>query len=44
MYKIMGEYHGNQEELDSTDSFIEAEYMLGEYVMAFGSEWAIWIA
>ena len=43
MYKIMGEYRGEQEELDSSNSFIEAEYMLAEYQMAFGQEWAIWI-
>lgn len=42
MYKVIGEYKGNREILDETDSIIEAEYLVGEYIMAFGSKWAIW--
>ena len=39
MYEIIGEYRGNQEVLDETDSYVTSEYQ-----MAFGSEWAIWIS
>ena len=43
MYKIMGRYRGRAEEVDSADSAEEARRLLGEYVMAFGAGWALWI-
>ena len=43
MFKIMGKYNGNIEEIDSFDSRREAVQMLGEYRMAFGSSWELWI-
>ena len=45
MYKIMGCYNSVEpEELDSTDYSDNAEYLLGEYKMAFGDNgWEIYI-
>lgn len=43
MFKIFGEYKGKQELLDETDSFVEAEYLVEEYKLAFGDRWAIWM-
>jgi hypothetical protein len=41
MYKIMGTYQGNTEEIDEADTRKEALYLLGEYRLAFGSEWVL---
>jgi hypothetical protein len=43
MYKIMGRYAGRTEEIDEFDSKEEAENMLGEYRMAYGAGWSLWI-
>jgi hypothetical protein len=44
MYKIMGKYDNHDvEELDSADTKQEAEYLVGEYRLAFGTGWEIWI-
>lgn len=43
-YSIMGEYRGNQEEIDTSESLVEAEFLAEEYKMSFGQEWAIWIS
>jgi len=40
-YKIMGEYKGNVEEVDTADTKAEAEYLLGEYRLAFGNSWVL---
>lgn len=43
-YKIMGRYKNRPvEEIDTAETHKEAQYLLGEYVMAFGSDWQIWI-
>ncbi len=42
MYEIKGIYNGNTEVIDTTDDKNEAVYLVGEYIMAFGSEWDIW--
>lgn len=42
VYNIVGEYRGNQEILDEAETDYDAEYLVAEYSMAFGSEWAIW--
>jgi hypothetical protein len=45
MYKIMETYSSGQtEEIDTADTREEAEFLLGEYRMAFGSDWKLWIA
>jgi hypothetical protein len=43
MLKIMGRYNGVTEELDTAKDQQEAEYLLGEYRLAFGAGWTIWI-
>lgn len=44
MFKIMGRYKGGrQEEIDSFDSREEADRMLGEYRMAFGTTYMLWV-
>jgi hypothetical protein len=49
-YKIFGRrwipnsnYRSHAEELDQTDSRRQAEYLVGEYRMSFGSSWEVWI-
>lgn len=43
-YKIMGKYKNlEEEELDIAKTEEEAEYLRKEYVMAFDSDWRIWI-
>lgn len=43
MYKIMGKYKGRIEEIDTADDHKEAEFLLGEYRMAFGPDWTLWV-
>ena len=44
MFVIMGKLKGSEaEELDTADTKKEALYLQGEYIMAFGSGWRIWI-
>ena len=43
MYVIMGKYRGNAGEIDQFETRKEAMRMFGEYRMAFGSEWVLWI-
>jgi hypothetical protein len=42
-YKVMGKYRGKTEELDSTTSAKNAHYLEGEYRLAFGRDWTIWV-
>lgn len=39
---IWGRYRGNVEKIDSASSKSSADYLVGEYRMAFGKEWEIW--
>ena len=41
-YLIMGKYRGKTEQVDTATGEAEANYLVGEYRMAFGSEWVIW--
>jgi len=44
MYKIMGKLKGCEtEEIDSAETAEDAEYLLGEYQLAFGSDWKLWV-
>ena len=43
MFKIMGEYNGKKEEIDTANSESAAEYLMYEYALAFGKGWKIWI-
>lgn len=43
MYIIMGTYRGRTEKIDQFCTRREAEYCLGEYRLAFGPEWKLWI-
>lgn len=42
-YEIIGKYmrNGRSEVVDRTDSRRDAEYLQGEYAMAFGQDWVI---
>jgi len=40
-YKIMGEYNGNREEVDSAETLDAAIFLLGEYSSSFGPSWDI---
>ena len=40
-FLIMGTYKGQTEEVDSTETAEEAETLLSEYRMAFGSDWTL---
>ena len=41
-YAIMGKLPGAElEEIDTADTRDEAEYLLGEYRMAFGPDWIL---
>jgi hypothetical protein len=42
-YLIMGKYKGRTEEIDSCEDKQEAERLVGEYQLAFGSDWHIWV-
>ena len=39
----MGKYNGQSEIIDSFEDETEAWTMLSEYIIAFGSNWQIWI-
>ena len=41
MYKIIGTYHGKSEEIDSADTLQDAQYLRGEYQLAYGNEWFV---
>ena len=43
MYKIIGVYNGQREEVDTADTRKQAEYLAGEYRLAFGKDWIITI-
>jgi hypothetical protein len=42
-FQIMGSYKGKREQLDTASTPKEAQYLKGEYQMAFGNQWTIWI-
>ena len=42
-YKIMGKSRYGTEELDEAKTEKEANYLLGEYALAYGPGWEIWI-
>jgi len=45
MFKIIGKYKNNKpEEIDEAETLKEANYLVGEYRLAFGFEWSIWVA
>lgn len=39
---VWGKYCGKVEKLDSANSQRSADYLVGEYRMAFGHDWTIW--
>ena len=41
MYEIWGRYNGEWEKIDESDNRNDADYLVGEYMMAFGSDWII---
>ena len=43
MYCIMGRSSYGVEEIDNADTKQEAERLAGEYRLAFGAGWSIWI-
>jgi hypothetical protein len=42
MYKIIGEYKGKKEILDTANNEASASYKAFEYFMAFSKEWTIY--
>jgi len=40
---IWGKYQGKAEVIDRASSKREASYLAGEYRMAFGRDWTIWV-
>ena len=43
MFHIKGMYRGRTEIIDSFDTMKEARRNLGEYSLAFGFDWNLWI-
>lgn len=43
MFKIKGNYRGKTEILDSCDCKHEAIRLAGEYRMAYGKDWTVWV-
>jgi len=43
VFQILGRYNNQTEEIDTADTKQEAEYLLGEYQLAFGAGWRLWI-
>jgi len=43
LFKIMGEFKGNTEQIDDTTSHKEADFLAREYRVAFGESWRIWV-
>ena len=43
MYKIMGKSKQGKEELDTAETRKEAQRLVGEYIMAFGPGWTVWL-
>lgn len=43
MFKIMGRYQGRKETIDTFTSRKEAIRCLGEYRLAFGAGWVLWL-
>lgn len=41
-YRIIGKYQASSEEIDTAKDLKEAEYLVGEYQMAYGKEWSVW--
>jgi len=43
-YTILGRYRGEKtaEELDTATGQDQADYLVGEYQLAFGRDWLIW--
>ncbi len=42
MFEIVGVYDGTEEVVDTAEDLTEARYLVGEYQMAFGSDWRIY--
>ena len=40
-YEIIGTYRGESEVVDTAKDRQEAEYLRGEYQLAFGNEWVV---
>lgn len=43
LFKIMGEFRGNTEQIDDTESRKEADFLAREYRVSFGESWRIWV-
>ncbi len=43
-YAIMGRSEYGKEEIDTADTLTEANRLAGEYRLAFGAGWSIWVA
>lgn len=42
-YRIMGNYRNSTEEIDNADDEGTARYLQGEYQLAYGSDWQVWV-
>lgn len=43
MFEIIGKYRGKSEVVDSAETEKEANYLAGEYRMAYGAQWSVTI-
>ncbi len=44
MFAIWGQYQGGEaEEIDTAADRKEARYLIGEYRLAFGAGWVLWM-
>jgi hypothetical protein len=41
-YTIYGKYRGKTEEIDTAEDLQSAEYLVGEYGLAYGNKWEVW--
>ena len=39
---IWGKYRGKVEKIDSASTPREAQYLAGEYALAYGRDWQVW--
>lgn len=40
-YEILGTYRGETEVIDEADDKATADYLVGEYQLAYGREWSV---
>lgn len=41
-FRIIGKYGASSEEIDTAKDLQEANYLVGEYQLAYGKDWQVW--